>query len=104
MMLVSMLVGLLVFAKGISILLVFIHFDILDSNVDETLEIIFDLSRLIFNVLESGPAIIIIFVYYKAYSKIKSLQDELESIGYERNTTISEYKLTTLNYNSTVSG
>ena len=90
-MLVSVLVGILVFAKGISILLVFIHFDILDSKADETMQTLFDLSRLVFNVLECGPVIIVIIVYYKAYSKIKSLQEELESIGYERGTTFSDY-------------
>ena len=41
-MTVAILVGVLVFAKGISILLVFIHFDIMNNAANESLSTFFD--------------------------------------------------------------
>ena len=91
MNIVTLLVGLLIFAKGISIILVFLFFDILKTNTSKEVATFFDIFRLSFFILECGPALIVIFVHYKAYSHLKKVQDQYESCEDSLQSSVSDY-------------
>ena len=90
---VSWLVATLVFAKGISSILVYVFFDILKTDTSKPIATFFDVFRLSFFILECGPAVIVLFVHYKAYQNIKEVQDRYDSYEDSLQSSISDYKL-----------
>lgn len=93
---VAWIISVLLFTRGIDILLVYITQNVIFHN--ERLEhdyfVFFNIFKLIFYFLETGPAIVLLFTHYKEYKELKNFveeHDEFRRLTRDESSIVSGY-------------